>query len=160
MSLQYIIDGYNVIKHPLFVRHATKRRKSSQYAFLDFVRINRLCGSPKNKVIVVFDGYPDSDGERIERADIEAVFSKQESADERIKKIIEKSDNPKNFVVVSDDKEIKLFASYKGSRCLGVEEFIRPRIKQQCVSEEVIKPELTYSQISKINKELKRIWLK
>ena len=124
---------------------------------MDLIRTNRLCGSSKNKVIVVFDGHQDN---RYLNPDtkIDVVFSRKESADERIKRIVAESGNVKNIVVVSDDKEIKFFARSSGAFVQGVEEFFN--LKQKEKKEDSFKPELTYSQMHKINSELRRIWLK
>ena len=71
--------------------------------------------------------------------------------------MIERQPDPKNTVVVSDDKEIAVFVKSCGVRSMSVEEFIgpgKPPIKED------LKPELNYSQIAEINEELRRIWLK
>lgn len=119
-----------------------------------------MCGSPKNKITVVFDGYFNPPGKTIEETGIDVVFSRRETADEKIKKIFESRGNPKNIVVVSDDKEIKFFVKSAGGRSLGIEEFINRKEKLQSRKRDLLKPELTYSQIYQINQELKKIWLK
>lgn len=161
MSLQYIIDGYNIINHPLFIQHANRKIKDSKTALLEFIRVNRPCASPRNRIAVVFDGYPDLSSRISDTTGTNVIFSKSETADERIKNIVEKAGNPKNVVVVSDDKEIAFFAKSCGAKALNIEEFIK-RAKHLTGSEkkEPLKPELTYSQIHKINQELRQIWLK
>lgn len=130
---------------------------------MEFIRRERLGGSPKNKITVVFDGYSDIDDLSAIKArfDIEVTFTKKETADERIRKMTEDAGNPKNIVVVSDDREIKFFVKSAGARSIGVEEFINSKenLKKQ-QGKDSLKPELTYSQIHKINQELKKIWLK
>ncbi|MBM3250334.1 MAG: NYN domain-containing protein, partial [Candidatus Omnitrophica bacterium] len=59
MSLQYVIDGYNIINHPQFSR-TQKSPEDPVGSLLWLIRSKRLTGSAKNKVIVVFDGYPKS----------------------------------------------------------------------------------------------------
>jgi len=108
---------------------------------------------------VVFDGYPDLSRQKSDREEINVIFSKGETADSRIKKILETQVNPRNTVVVSDDKEIRFFVKAAGARSLGVEEFINPKVKPPRKEEGPIKAELTYSQIDKINRELKTRWL-
>jgi predicted RNA-binding protein with PIN domain len=159
MSLQYIIDGYNVIKHSRFVQQLPSRPGDSRVALLESIRTNRLAGSPKNRVTVIFDGYPDTTALR-GASDIRVIFTGEESADERIKKIVEVSVIPKATVVVSDDKEIKFIVRSFGARCLGVEEFLGQGRKAQGKAREAQNPELTYSQMEEINKELRKIWLK
>lgn len=160
MSLQYIIDGYNIINHPLFIQHAAKKIRDLRIALLEFIRINKLCGSPKNKITVVFDGHSDSSIRKIGETDINIMFSRKETADECIKKMVEVSSNPKNIVVVSDDKEIKLFVKSLGGQTRSVEEFINRKANLQSREKNLLKPELTYSQIHQINQELRKIWLR
>jgi predicted RNA-binding protein with PIN domain len=120
-----------------------------------------LCGSQKNKVTVVFDGHSDLSAQILDKSDIGIVFSRSQTADERIKKIVEKCPNTKNIVVVSDDKEITFFVKSCGAGVLNIEEFInRKRNLTDSREKEPPKPELNYSQIHKINQELRQIWLK
>jgi predicted RNA-binding protein with PIN domain len=161
MSLEYVIDGYNIINHPLF-RAVNRKNKDSRIALLQFIRAKRLAGSPKNKITVVFDGYS-TIAELSENVfNIELIFARKDTADEKIKKIVEGSLNPKNIVVVSDDKEIKFFIRSAGARSISVEEFMPHKEKSPGFLNEkdLLKTELTYSQIHKINQELKKIWLK
>jgi predicted RNA-binding protein with PIN domain len=159
MSLQYVIDGYNIIKHPLFINELNKKSQDSRAALLDYILRNRLCGSKKNKIIIIFDGYQDS---RYPNPDteIEVIFSRKESADEKIKRIIFESKNVKNIVVVSDDKEIKFFSRSYGATVRGVGDFFKYKYNTKEKAEDSFKAELTYSQMHKINGELRKIWLK
>jgi len=159
MSLLYIIDAYNTINHITF-GPIRKKIKDPQRALLEFIKDRRLGKKSKSEITVVFDGYPKVSAQNLEETDINVVFSREETADARIKRMVETSKNPKNIVVISDDREIILFVKSIGSRSIGVEEFINPQVKPQRKKEDLIKPELNYSQISKINQELKALWLK
>jgi predicted RNA-binding protein with PIN domain len=160
MSLLYIIDGYNIINHPLFSR-THKKIKNTQIALLEFIKTGKLTGSLKNKITVIFDGYPTSDGCDYGGNDIEVIFSRKISADDKIKRIVEESANRKNVVVVSDDREISFIVKSLGARCLGIEEFVGKDEKSRgCQKNDLLKPELSYTQIHKINQELSKIWLK
>jgi len=114
----------------------------------------------RNKFTVVFDGYPKVAEQKLDEADIDVVFSQEETADAWIKRMVEASKNPKNIAVVSDDREIMFFIKSIGARSVAVEEFINPEGKPQRKKDDLIKPELNYSQINKINHELKALWLK
>ncbi len=165
MPLHYVIDAYNVINHNTFTPIRKKipclpAGKDPQRALLEFIK-NRIWGkSPKSKITVVFDGYPKVSAQNSGEAGIDVVFSREETADARIKMMVEGSKNPKNIVVVSDDREIKFFIKSAGASAIGVEEFIIPEENPQRRKEGLIKPELNYSQISKIDQELKKLWLK
>jgi predicted RNA-binding protein with PIN domain len=160
MSLQYIIDGYNLINHPLFAKNH-KKRVGIQIALLEFIRGKRLTGSLKNRVIVVFDGYFEFPGQQDNPYGIRVIFSQEETADEQIKKLVEASVQPRNIVVVSDDKEVRFTAKALGASALGIEEFMEAKkTAAQQKKPDMLKPELNYTQIAKINQELKKRWLK
>ena len=164
MSLQYIIDGYNLINHPLFARRSNKKIKNQRLALLDLINSARLVGSPKNKVIIVFDGYPDLSDNRedgcLADSAVNVVFSRSETADERIKKIAEKSANPKNTIMVSDDKELRLCIRSLKGKVLGVEEFICSKERPEEDKDNEIKVALSFTQRDRINLELKKLWLR
>jgi hypothetical protein len=71
----------------------------------------------------------------------------------------------KNIIVVSEDREISSFAKYAGCKTMDVPEFmgklaISDENKKSDKNEKNLpKQDLNYSQISKINDELKKLWL-
>lgn len=162
MSLQYIIDGYNLINHPLFLKVRKPAIENPQKQLLVFLRTQRLTGSSKNKVFIIFDGYPLKGivpGENLTH--IQVIFSLRLSADEKIKMLVEESANRKNIVVVSDDKEIGYTVKALGARIMRIEEFINSKQKYMSLKDKgLITPEISYSQMHKINQELRKIWLK
>lgn len=163
MSLQYVIDAYNIINSPSFAPVYHQKLKNPPKTLLEFIIQNRLQGSPRNKVILVFDGYPCAQDCRFSAANCEVIFSGAETADEKIKKIIGNSDTPKNIVLITDDKEVIFFAKSCGSRVLSTEEFCGSKEKTKKArraEKELAKPELNFTQIDRINKELKELWLK
>jgi hypothetical protein len=157
MSLHFIIDGYNLVKHRSF--SPPPGIHDLRFALIQFLRINKPCGSPKNKVTVIFDGY--SNDFSLSGLEYEVIFSCEDSADERIKKLMEKEPLPKSLVVISDDRQIRDFARLCGVVSWGIEEFLNPPSKNtrsQKADQE--KTPLSYSAAHKINEELKRLWLK
>jgi predicted RNA-binding protein with PIN domain len=148
------------MNHPLFPK-AHKATDFPQKSILSFIKIKRLAGSAKNKVVLVFDGYSREIGTDYPEENYNVIFSRTISADEKIKKIVEKIGNRKSTIVVSDDKEVKFIARSQGARHMSVEEFIKPKgkIKGQA-RESLAPPELSYTQMRKINEELSRVWLK
>ena len=154
MSLQFIIDGYNIIHNPAFIQEK-KRTSYPQESLLKYINNKRLCG--KNKITVVFDGYPPKDFSGIDA--VNAVFSRKESADESIKRILESHGSRGNIVVVSDDNEVRFFSKGAGARVLSVDEFMNPKKKEHKKRELASEIELSFSQMEKINKELRKIWL-
>ena len=160
MSLQYLIDGYNIINHSQFNRHLNAKIKDRHAFLLEFIRVKKLCGSPNNKIIVVFDGYPPVLYLRQNKVNLDVVFAKNETADERIKRMVEQSGNPKNIVVVSDDKEIKFFIRKLGAQSSSVKNFLS-KVKAKpfnLPSGGKDKPELMSEEAQEITKELEDMW--
>ncbi|MFH1888504.1 MAG: NYN domain-containing protein [Candidatus Omnitrophota bacterium] len=159
MPLQYIIDAYNIINHITFAP-ARKKITDPRRALLEFIKKRMREKKSRNKIILVFDGYSGMSGKPPEEYGIEAIFSGDETADLIIRRMVESSKRPGDIAVVSDDREIQFFIKSAGASPVGVEEFINPEAKTQRKKEELIKTELNYSQISRINQELKTLWLK
>lgn len=161
MSLQYIIDGYNLLNHPLFAQ-THKKSRSQHLSLLEFIRAKKPSASRKNQITVVFDGYPPADFKPQEGfSGINVIFSRDVSADEKIKKMLEKAQDPRQITVVSDDKEVKFFARANRAKSLAIEEFAKAaKINAKTSKSDSLKPELSYVQIDKINQELEHLWLK
>jgi len=159
MSLQFIIDGYNVTNHPSFRRQIPKRHLDSRLALIQLIKQKKSASSLHNKFWVVFDGYPDQALDEAGKGNIMVIFSQAESADERIKKLLGLIPNPKNAVVVSDDKEIVFFAKACRAKPESVETFLSFQDKLARIRNELPEQEITYSQMRKINEELKKLWL-
>jgi predicted RNA-binding protein with PIN domain len=169
MSLQYIIDGYNVINNPFFSqRH--KKSKDAKEELVRFIRLARLAGSRKNEVFVIFDGYCDTAVLRSDYSETKLVFTQEETADNYIKRFVEKSGGRKNIVVVSDDRELIFYIRSLGAKPKTVEDFLAPLfIKDNLImhkaknrrkaAAESIKTDLNYSQREEIDKELRGLWL-
>ena len=161
MSLQYIIDAYNIINHPQFSPRA-KKSPNIQSSLADFIILNRLSGSIKNKVILVFDGYPPH-GQKLPEGDsLVCVFSRMIEADEVIKKIVEESGQPRNIIVVSDDRAVQSAVRCLNARISGVEEFIcgkKSARKIDAMCQEREENKVSYSKMQAINAELKKKWL-
>ncbi|MDD5120878.1 MAG: NYN domain-containing protein [Candidatus Omnitrophica bacterium] len=160
MSLQYIIDAYNLINHPCF--KTTHPALNIQYSLADFIRINKLTGSKNNSVVLVFDGYPPVKQAVPEGPDLVCIFSRKLEADEVIKKIVEQSESAANIIVVSDDKEVQLASKLLHARSCGIEEFICGKKNNRTgrsLNLNASEPPLSYSAMQKINAELKKLWL-
>ena len=143
-------------------RRFSSENKSSgdqRISLLRFIKTHHLTGSSKNKVVVVFDGYPEASFSAPE-GDFEVLFSRGISADDKIKKILENTANPKIAVVVSDDKEVRFFARAAGAQPLGIEEFIGAKEKKQQKPDEAQETKLSFTQMHKINEELRKLWLR
>ncbi|MCX5710407.1 MAG: NYN domain-containing protein, partial [Candidatus Omnitrophica bacterium] len=158
MSLRFIIDGYNITNHPDFCRKARKSLADPRQALVSLIKTNRLSGSPRNQVDIVFDGYP-REGGAAESSGLNIIYSRDISADERIRKMLEAAVNPKSIVVVSDDKEVRSFASIFGAQHVSVEVFLVSKEESAICKRQNAEPEIGYTAKHKINEELRKIWL-
>lgn len=158
MSLHYVIDGYNVIKHSAYGM-PTGKSGDSRISLLALIRDKKLCGSSKNKVTVVFDGGAGmlQHDPRIHYANV--VFSGDETADKKIKKLVSTASNPKTIVVVSDDRDIALFIRSLGAQPMGVAEFLAKGYAPAPKSSGDHEIKVNYSQMQKINEEMRKRWL-
>ncbi len=159
MSLLYIIDGCNVVHNPAFKKNFLRKNSDSRVLLIEAIKSERLCGSENNRVFVVFDGYPDASLQSMSGGNLNVIFSFEGSADDKINGIIELSANPRAMAVVSDDKQIILCARAFKAKPVSVEGFISRSVRRRGVKLSR-KEEVTFSQMHKINEELKGIWLR
>ena len=90
------------------------------------------------------------------------VFSRMLEADEIIKKIVEESPNPRNIIVVSDDKEVQIAVKFLHAQVSSVQEFIlgKKNSNFNVASDKGLNDEkLSFTKMQKINAELKKKWL-
>ena len=168
MSLHYLLDGYNILKQIPAFRDLPL--EDGRRGLLRWIADSRPQGSVNNQVTVVFDGHPDhinlSEGnfpfEFQGTAPLKVIFSDGCSADDKIKLMVEEDGNPKNCVVVSDDKDIYLYARSLGARVMSVSGFtsVRAAFKAASGGKDPGGKYISLSRQEKINKELARIWLK
>lgn len=129
--LHYIIDGNNVIgKISSLKKLQIKDKQGSREKFASMV--GRNFGKMNSKVSLHFDGYP---GEEIKILRVKVIYSKNITADEMIKKEIEKSKNPRNLVVITSDSNLSEFARKCSCSIISSEDFVR-QIKSAPPAEE------------------------
>ena len=167
MSLHYLIDGYNVINQ--ISQLDRQKLETQRESFVKLIEIGRPQGKLTNGVTVVFDGQIDITSP-LRPGPIKIVFSKGESADDKIKKIVRAAENKKNIVVITDDRDIQYAVRADGASVLTAKEFIR-KLPLGCPSaqpnqnkvkkiSQTLKKNISKSAESKITEELKNIWLK
>ena len=152
MSLHYYIDAYNLL-------HSTDRwddipRSARREYFLEALEKEGLTGSAHNSVTVVFDGHGPRLG-AVKLSFVRVFFSGDKDADTVIKEQVEESPNPRNAVVVTNDRSIQKFVKGAGAKVVSCEEFLHVRAsrKTRRGSE---KPDP--SSTSALNAELSRLW--
>ncbi len=114
-------------------------------------------GSINNQVTVVFDGHPDYSSP-LPEGEVRVIFS-DGSADDKIKLMVEEMPARKNCVVVSDDKDVYLYARSLGCRVMSVAAFTS-KAREKASSTDTGGKYISLSRQEKINKELRRFWLK
>lgn len=157
MSLHYILDGYNIVRHADFIEQDNLR--DPRLSLVRLLEQLRPFGSLKNKVTIVFDGSSNVITHPIQSS-IEVKFSCPESADDEIKRLVERSKTPKQIIVVSDDRELTFYVRSLGAAILSASDFL---LKCRLLTDKPkYKPnvELSYSEMEKINEELRKKWLK
>ena len=151
--LIYVIDAFNLIHSVPELSDSSTPRSD----LLAFLKSAKLEGSSTNRVVVVFDGYPAEGADR-ERL-YEVIFSKNRTADDAIRDYLDKSEHPRQAVVVSDDREVRDFARARGARPMKNEEFLqrRPKRAKSARREE---DGIDDASRERITQELENIWVK
>ena len=96
MSLNYLLDGYNII-HRLPVL-TQKNLEDARNDLIRFIEIHRPQGSSNNSVTIVFDGQPGMGGQP-DASGVKIIFSSGESADDYIKRAVSRSPRDRKSVV-------------------------------------------------------------
>lgn len=164
MALQYFLDGYNIIK--CRDELADGSLGQGRRMLLQFLSAERPQGSARNQVIVVFDGKEDVWGPTAPGI-VKVIFTSGETADDYIKRAVDRSDNVKNVIVVTNDGELACFVRKLGAKVLNVDDFMgnaRRRAKTMIRKKSGDAGILTDKNITKavegrINKEMEDIWI-
>ena len=114
---------------------------------------------------IVFDGKSEFFGS-IKDVDIKVIFSQDTPADDVIKRLVQQHPK-KQWVVVSDDKDIRLYVRALGATVLGVREYLaksqETKMKRARGLAGVDKHSSKYLSLTTqatINQELEKIWIK
>jgi predicted RNA-binding protein with PIN domain len=121
MMKEYIIDGNNLIhKNRMLVQLQKKDRQLSREKLA--YMLDNFFISKNVKVILFYDGFENLP---IKTGKTRIMYSGNSTADSKMRKYIEESNNPRNIVAVSSDDEIKKLARACGSTTINSEEFSR-----------------------------------
>lgn len=158
MSLHYIIDGYNCIRHRALAGRI--RDRDFGRGLLRLIEDRRLTGSGKNPLCIVFDGFPSAKNPMIPEVGTKVVFSGDESADDRIKRMVEACGNPRIVVVVTDDRQIQDYVRSLGATVMGVETFASQAEKRRVARGADQETPLSAEAQNSINSEFRKLWLR
>jgi predicted RNA-binding protein with PIN domain len=161
------LDGYNVI-HRIPAALDQAKLEERRWYLIRFIEQQRPQGSRNNRVTVVFDGNADVYG-GMNSALAKIVFSQNGSADDEIRKIVGQARNPKEIIVVSDDREVQYAVRSLGAKIMEVRDFLSkgnssresqtlggPSGKERLTDQE---KHITHQDESRITSEFSRIWL-
>jgi len=144
-KLYYILDGYNILKQ---VHHITGvKLTQGRESFIKFL----IKGFSKQKMTVVFDGFPRLEEKLHKFSSIRIKFSRKKAADDIIREIVKGSEIKSQLVVITDDRELR--ESLRRFRVKGekVNEFFkRCYNKHHVFKKEVEKPHICSTQGKKI----------
>jgi predicted RNA-binding protein with PIN domain len=166
MSLHFLLDAYNIIYQlPELSRGNLEEQRDKLIAFVD---AKRPQGSPKNAVTIVFDGRP---GNSRPRASVSAkvIFSLDESADERILRLVDEAANRKSVIVVTNDRAVQYAARALGAKVIEAVAFMGKGLERPSKAAGNAKgkqnrqdppKEISLTLESQINEELRSVWLK
>ena len=160
MSLHYLIDGYNVARHEAFKSNLPV--SDERLALLELISRYRLCGSPANKVSVVFDGFPPEFGWECPYRGLNVVFSGEKSADDVVIEMTFSSLRPKAIAVVSADNRITSEAASRGAMIISPQQFLSKVGRAGALAKEEKENgrPITTQQQTRINEEFSKLWLK
>src|SRR5262245_40645551 len=103
MSLQYLLDAFNIIYQiPSLSKGSLEEQRKRLIQFID---TKRPQGSGNNKVVIVFDGGP-GNAPRDEALSARVLYAADESADEKIMRLVDEAANRKSIIVVTNDRPL------------------------------------------------------
>lgn len=159
MAVSYILDGYNItIQIPSL---SLKNLKASREGLLRLIEYYRPQGSRKNEVTIVFDGKPGVFGGWQKSQETKMIFSENESADDKIRELVEHSRRKKEIIVVTDDKELAASIRILGAEVSSVKDFLAKAKKDsQPETKDADEKRISKTLEFEITEELGKIWIK
>lgn len=149
----YLIDAFNIIHKIECIRNSS----TPHVDFIHYLKTLKIRKNRQNKIVIVFDGYPNAGV--ITECQYKIVFSKEKTADDIIKTMIDREKKKGQVVVVSDDREILNFARISGITIKSIKEFLQPTISKDS-KEPIDDKQLSESTKEKITRELESLWVK
>lgn len=116
----YIFDGNNLIGKIKSLNQIQKKDKQQSREKLALL-LGRYFAERKNSVNLHFDGFESA---TINISGIKIIYSGSISADERIKREIERSKNPKLITLVTSDSNLAEFGRVCSCQVIKSEEFV------------------------------------
>lgn len=148
----YFVDGYNVIYQSETLSLGSLRDRREK--LLRFIEERHPQGRASHAVTVVFDGREDVSSPPWP-GPTRVMFSPGKDADQVIKNLVDDLTNPRDAVVVTDDRAIQRWVRGVGARIVGARAFLlagtvrtTPRLAGGLARDDV----------DEINRELWNLW--
>lgn len=163
MALHYLVDGYNVINK--INGFDALKLEDQREQFLKLIEMHCPQGRAANKITIVYDGQPGVTSP-YRQSSVKVLFAQGESADDRIKEIVETSILKRNVIVVTDDNDIRFAVRAYGAKIQPCCDFIAKLSAKGKLGKKLgaVKNHQPSKNIPKtleasITKELKDVWL-
>ncbi len=119
--ISYIIDGNNLIGKIKSLMNLQSKDKQASREKLVFI-LDRYFAGKKNSITLHFDGYPK---EKINSSEMKIIYSDSITADEKIKRQIDKSSQRKNINVITSDSNLANYARICSCKVISSEDFVK-----------------------------------
>lgn len=129
---RYLIDGNNVIGRDPALKKIQKKDGQASREKLSH-RIDNFFASRGAKATVYFDGFENAP---IRPGNVRIAYSKSRTADELIKKAVDKAKNRKLLVVVSSDRSVQNYARVNACEVIEADTFLKDMAADGAVEKE------------------------
>lgn len=117
-------------------------------------------GSSRNLVTLIFDGRPGR-AQPIQSSVVSVKFSYDMTADDQIKNAVDSAKNAKNFIIITDDREIQYSVRANGAKVMPVKEFLSKLNSGSSGTKRAPSSRgISKGRVDEINAELEQIWIK
>ncbi|GEM_PF-6111264 len=149
--MKYIIDGYNMLRHPLFNSYLSENPEDTVKAI-----VPALKEEAGVNFIIVFDGKFEIPPDLI---NFVRTSGKSQDADSYIVNLLLR-EGTENKIVVTNDVHLSMRIRSIGGRVISVEEFFQiVRKKRSRISKRIVtKDGMSKKEMDEINRELKELW--
>jgi len=160
-----IVDGYNVIHRvPRFHSILQRSLEAARESLLCYCSTWRDTRGDFAELLVVFDGDSSVEGaDHLMVRGVQVTYTRTgETADDRIRGMVDDSPSNRECVVVTDDGELAAAIRSRGGRFMSSTEFAnvlgRQTRSSRCARQDENKPPLSQEDEMSINADLRRVW--
>ncbi len=155
-----VIDGYNCMKRTrAFEKELDASLERARRAFLEMVKKFSRKNHTYGAIMVVFDGKGDIDSHPDRDGSASVIFSTRgESADEVIRRLLEKYAVGRRISVVSDDNYVTNHARAYGADVIACSDFLRLIQRGVRTPEAIDEKGLDAGEAAAITEALRKVW--